>query len=114
MLQAGVAGAAVAFLQEAVLRMVPYAIIAVPLIILDLVYGIRAARYRKEKIRLSTALRRTVTKILTYVCWIVLSSALALAFEHRWLEWLVFGLVIVNELSSVIGNHLETKGLEVS
>ena len=114
LLQAGVAGAAVAFLQEAVLRMVPYAIIAVPLIILDLVYGVRAAKYRKESIRLSTALRRTVTKILTYVCWIVLSSALALAFDHTWLEWLVIGLVFVNELSSVVGNYLETKGLELS
>lgn len=114
LLQAGVAGAAVAFLQEAVLRMVPYAIIAVPLIILDLVYGIRAARYRKEKIRLSTAVRRTMTKILTYFCWVVLSSALAIAFEHRWIEWVVIGIVYVNELSSIVGNYLETKGLEVS
>ena len=36
-LQAGVAGAAVAFLQQAVLRMVPYTIIAIPLIALDMV-----------------------------------------------------------------------------
>ena len=114
LLQAGVAGAAVAFLREAVLRMVPYTIIAIPLIVLDLVYGIRAARYRKERIRFSTAVRRTMTKILTYACWIILSSALAIAFEHRWLEWVVLGMVYINELSSIVGNHLETKGLELS
>ena len=101
LLQAGVAGAAVAFLREAVLRMVPYTIIAIPLIVLDLVYGIRAARYRKERIRFSTAVRRTMTKILTYACWIILSSALAIAFEHRWLEWVVLGMVYINDSMSV-------------
>ena len=113
-LQAGVAGAAVAFLQEAVLRMVPYTIAAVPLIVLDLVWGIRAARYRKETVRLSTAIRKTTTKVLTYICWVVLSSALALAFERTWLEWAILGLVFLNELSSIVGNYLETKGLELS
>ena len=113
-LQAGVAGAAVAFLQEAVLRMVPYSIAAVPLIILDLIWGIRAARYRKEAIRVSTAVRRTMTKILTYVCWIVLSSALAIAFQRPWIEWSILALVYANELASVVGNYLETKGLELS
>ena len=82
-LQAGVAGAAVAFLQEAVLRMVPYTIIAIPLIALDMLYGIRAAKYRKETIRLSTAIRRTLTKIFSYLCWIILSSAVALAFSRQ-------------------------------
>ena len=113
-LQAGVAGAAVAFLQEAVLRMVPYTIAAIPLIVLDLVWGIRAARYRKETVRLSTAIRKTTTKVLTYICWVVLSSALALAFERTWLEWAILGLVFLNELSSIVGNYLETKGLELS
>lgn len=113
-LQAGVAGAAVAFLQEAVLRMVPYAIIAVPLVVLDLIWGIRAARYRKETVRVSTAIRKTTTKVLTYICWVILASALALAFERTWLEWAILGLVYINELSSIVGNYLETKGLELS
>jgi hypothetical protein len=113
-LQAGVAGAAVAFLQQAVLRMVPYTIIAIPLIALDMLYGIRAAKYRKETIRLSTAIRRTLTKIFSYLCWIILSSAVALAFERTWLEWVILGLVFLNEFSSVVGNYLETKGLELS
>ena len=114
LLQAGVAGAAVAFLQEAVLRMVPYAIIAIPLITLDLIYGVKAAKYRKERVRVSTAIRKTVTKSFGYACWIILASTLALSFNLEWLEWAILGLVFLNELSSIVGNYLETKGLEVS
>lgn len=114
LLQAGVAGAAVAFLQEAVLRMVPYAIIAIPLIALDLIYGIKAAKYRKERVRVSTAIRKTVTKTFGYACWIILASTLALSFNMAWLEWTILGLVFLNELSSIVGNYLETKGLEIS
>jgi len=104
----------IAFLQTAVLRMIPYALPSVVLIILDLGFGIKAARYRGEKVRFSTAIRRTVTKLFGYICWLVLASTLALAFEQRWLEWVILGLVYANELSSIVANHLETKGLEIS
>lgn len=102
------------YLQQAVLRMVPYAVPALIIIILDLVYGVRAARHRKEKVRFSTALRRTITKSFTYVCWLILASTLAIAFAHVWVEWVLLGMVYLNELSSVIGNYLETKGLELN
>lgn len=113
-LQGGVSTVAVAFLQQAVLRMIPYAVPSIVLIALDLLYGIRAAKYRGERARLSTAVRRSVTKLFSYACWLILASTLAIAFEHEWIEWAVLGLVYVNELSSIIGNYLETKGLEVS
>ena len=112
--QGGVATTIIIFLQTAVLRMIPYAIPAVFLIALDLFYGCRAARHRGEKVRLSTAVRRTMTKFFTYVCWIILASTLALSFKHDWLEWTVLGLVYANELASIIGNYLETKGIEFS
>ena len=76
-MQGGVSAAAVAFLQEAVLRMIPYSVPALVLIILDLIYGIRAAKIREkaaraakqpsERIRLSTAVRRSITKIFSYL-----------------------------------------------
>lgn len=105
---------AVAFLQAAVLRMIPYSIPAVFLIILDLDYGVMAARYRGERVRVSTAVRRTATKIFSYICWIVIASTLALSFGRDWIEWGVLGLVYLNEISSIISNYLETKGLELS
>ena len=112
--QGGVATTIIIFLQTAVLRMIPYAIPAVFLIALDLFYGCRAAKHRGEKVRISTAVRRTMTKFFTYVCWIILASTLALSFKHDWLEWTVLGLVYANELASIIGNYLETKGIEFS
>ncbi len=94
--------------------MVPYAAPSLVIIALDLIYGVKAAKYRGEKVRLSTALRRTTTKIFTYICWLILASTIALAFDKLWLEWMILGAVYINELSSVIGNYYETKGLKVS
>ena len=101
------------FLQTAVLKMVPYSVPAIAIIILDLLYGIKAARHRGEKVRFSTALRRTMTKMFSYVCWLILASTLALAFGMPWIEWTILGIVYLNELSSVVGNYLEQKGLEL-
>ena len=113
-MQGSISATVIVFLQTAVLRMIPYAVPAVFLIVLDLVYGCRAARFRGEKVRLSTAVRRTVTKFFSYLCWVVLASTLALSFHHDWIEWAVLGLVYVNELASIVGNYLETKGIEFS
>lgn len=113
-LEGGVAATTIAFLQTAVLRMIPYALPSVVLIALDLAYGIKAAKFRGEKVRLSTAMRRTITKTFGYVCWLVLASTMAIAFSQQWLEWAILGLVYANEFASIVGNHLETKGLEIS
>ena len=113
-LEGSVSSAAVVFLQQAVLRMVPYFVPSLVLVALDLVYGIKGAKAKGEKVRLSTAVRRSTTKVFCYICWLILASTLALAFQKDWLEWLVLGLVYVNEFSSIIGNYLETKGISFS
>ena len=112
--EGGAATVAIAFLQQSATRMIPYALPAIALIILDLVYGVKAARVRGERIRFSTGLKKTVTKTFSYICWIILASTMAISFEHVWLEWAVLGLVFVNELASIIGNYLETKGVKLS
>lgn len=112
--ESGISATAVAFLQAAVLRMIPYSVPALVIVLLDLLYGIKAAKHRGEKVRVSTAVRRTMTKIVSYVCWLILASTLALSFQHDWLEWAVLGLVYANELASIIGNYLETKGITFS
>jgi len=113
-MEGGVSAAIVAFLQTAVLRMIPYAIPSVALLVLDLVYGIKAAKTRGERVRLSTAVRRSTTKLFSYIVWLILASTLAIAFQHNWIEWAVLGLVYMNELGSIIGNYLETKGLQMN
>ncbi len=113
-MQSSISATAVVFLQEAVLRMIPYSVPALFLIALDLLYGVRAAKYRGEKVRISTAIRRSVTKCFSYVCWIIIASTLALAFKKDILEWVVLGVVYFNEMASIVGNYLQTKGIEFS
>ncbi|MBQ6577231.1 MAG: phage holin family protein [Bacteroidales bacterium] len=112
--QGGVAVTALAFLHTALMNMIPYFICAIPLIVLDCKFGIRAARYRNEKVTFSRAFRRTMSKCADYICWVVIAASIALAFEAKFLEWLILGAVMGNEIISIIGNYFETKGLELS
>ena len=109
-----VSAALVTLLQTAVLRMIPYAIPGLMLIILDLFFGIRAAKHRGEVVRASTAIRRSMTKTFSYICWIILATTLAISFGKEFLEWGTLGLVYANEFLSIIGNYLETKGVQFS
>ena len=113
-LEGGVSAALVAVLQTAVLRMIPYSIPALPLIALDLMYGVRAAKYRGELVRPSAAISRTVTKIFKYLCWLIIATTIAIAFEKRWLEWGILAVVYGNEGISILGNYLETKGVHLN
>ncbi len=104
----------VAFFSEAMKQTLPWLVLAVPIIVLDLLYGIRAAKYRGEKVRWSTAIRRTVDKAVGYVMWCAAAVMIAQLFEVAWLDKVILGLVYGNELISVIGNYLETKGITLS
>lgn len=109
-----VSAALVTLLQTAVLRMIPFAMPGLMLIVLDLFFGIRAAKHRGEIVRVSTAIRRSLTKMFEYICWIILATTLAISFDKDFLEWGTLGLVYANEFLSIIGNYLETKGLQLS
>ena len=113
LLEGGVATTAVIFLQEAILNMIPFLFIAIVLIIVDLYFGIKAARKRGESIRPSRALRRTVGKAVEYVCWVILASTLSVAFGTQVIEWVVLGIVMGNELLSIITNYFEVHGYKV-
>lgn len=113
-LEGSVATTAVIFLQEAILQMIPFFFIALVLILVDLYFGIKAARKRKEQIRASRALRRTVGKTFEYVCWVIVASSLSVAFETRVIEWVVLGIVMGNELLSVLTNYFEIHGYKIS
>ena len=57
-----------------------FMLLALILIIVDLRFGIAAARKRGEKIRFSRAGRRTINKMVDYLCWILLAGAIGKAF----------------------------------
>jgi hypothetical protein len=119
--EGGVSAAFVAYLQQTVLAMIPFALPALVLVALDLDFGLRAAKHRYQKYRreqdrvtFSRAVRGTVGKVFDYVCWLVVSSSMSVAFHQDWIQWAILGLVYVNELGSVIGNYLCTKDIEFS
>lgn len=89
-------------------------IFAFILVISDLYFGIEAAKVRGEKVKFSRALRRTLSKICEYICWIMLSITLAMAFQEEWLMKVVFGIVYGNEVCSCIANYFEAHGKKVN
>lgn len=103
--------------QEFLISLIPYFTVMLVLIIADLRFGIRAARYRKERIKFSTAGRRTMNKFIDYSCWITLSvvfdtvitAPLYIPCFKLAVLLLVFGL----EIESCFTNFLEARGLKL-
>lgn len=119
--EGGVAATITAILQKTVLTMLPFALPALVLVLLDLHFGIKAARHRYKKykrdadrVTFSKALRGTVGKVFEFACWLILASSMAVAFQIDWIQWATLAIVYVNELGSVIGNYLCTKDIEFS
>jgi hypothetical protein len=113
LLQGGTSVVMTAFLAEVIADMLPFLIVAVIVILVDLIFGIRAAQHRKEEVRWSRAFRRTVSKMFEYVCWVTLSSSLAVAFKFPALEWIILGAVILNEVVSIASNWCEVHGIRI-
>ena len=95
---------------------VVWLIVAVVLIIADLRFGVEAAKKRGETIRHSRAVRRTVNKLVDYICWISIAWVMGGSFGR------IFGIpllpaitmlgVCVIELSSIIDNYCESRGIK--
>lgn len=87
------------------------------LILADLRFGISAAKKRGEKIRLSRAGRRTLNKMVDYLCWILLAGALDKAFGIPFaipvlpavILLIIFGL----EVNSCYSNYFEARGKKI-
>lgn len=87
------------------------------LLAVDLVFGIKAAGVRKERIKRSRAVKRTINKFVDYVCWLLLAGALGLVFGEPFhipiLPIIVMAVVISVELESCVVNYFEYKGKKV-
>ena len=108
-LQGGTSIVFVTFLREVFTEMIPFMIVSIVLVFVDLAFGIAAARHRNEQIRWARAFRRTISKIFEYVCWVMLSSSLAVACHYPPLEWIILGLVWAVELVSIGTNWYEVR-----
>lgn len=113
LLQGGTSVVMTAFLAEVIADMLPFLVVAVVVILVDLIFGIRAAQHRQEQVRWSRAFRRTVSKMFEYVCWVTLSSSLAVAFHFPALEWIILGAVLLNEVVSIGANWCDLHGISI-
>lgn len=108
-LQGGTSIVFVTFLRNVFREMIPFIIVSIVLVFVDLAFGIAAARHRNEPIRWARAFRRTISKIFEYICWVMLSSSLAVACHYPPLEWIILGLVWAVELVSIGTNWYEVR-----
>ena len=87
------------------------------LIIVDLRFGILAAKARGEVIRASRAIRRTANKIIDYLCWILVAGAMGKAFGIPFdvpiLPAIVLLVVYGCEINRCYGNYFEAHGKKV-
>lgn len=111
----GFTSAALIPLLEFYQKLIPFLILAVVLIIVDARFGVLAAEKRGETVRRSRLLRRSANKLVDYICWVTLASLFGQLFGHvlglPLLSILIMLLVFGIELSSIINNYFEYKGI---
>lgn len=95
--------------------MLIWIVVAFVLIVADLRFGIEASQARGEKIRTSRAIRRTINKFVDYLCWVSIAWVLGGSFGHLFGIPLLPAVVMLGvcaiELSSIISNYFESKGI---
>lgn len=109
----GVATIFTTVVHDTLYAMIPWLIIAGIIVIMDLYYGVKAAKKRGEEVRSSRAIRRTVAKIFEYFCWTVMACALTVVFDAKWIDETVIAIVLATESLSLVGNALYCKGYQI-
>jgi MFS family permease len=97
-------------------RIIWFLILAIILILGDLRFGIAAAKKRGEHIRPSRAVRRSLNKLVDYICWLSIATVVGVNFGSVFglplLSVIIMAVVCVIEMSSIIDNYLEYKGIK--
>lgn len=96
-------------------NLIIWLVVAFVLILADLRFGVAASKKRGERIRRSRVIRRTINKMVDYICWIsiacVLGDSFGKVFNISLLAAIVMLIVCSIEISSIFDNYFEYKGL---
>lgn len=97
-------------------HLAPWLFLGMVLVFVDLRFGLLAAKARKENIRPSRALRRTLNKMVDYLCWVTLAEVCSRTFGitigapvvSMSILFIIYGI----ELNSCVNNYLEYKNIK--
>ena len=97
-------------------HLAPWLLLGAVLVFVDLRFGLLAAKTRKEEIRPSRACRRTLNKMVDYLCWVTLAEVCSRTFGasigapvvSMAMLFVIYGI----ELNSCVNNYLEYKGIK--
>lgn len=99
--------------------MLPFCYVAIPLIILDLHYGRKKAKYQYEN-NLSNepctwqkSVKMTLQKIFNYISWIFLSVSISMAFSAPSLIYWIMGIIYGLEVFSLLNKYTQSKGVNI-
>lgn len=91
-------------------------IVVIILIIGDARFGCMASKQRGEPIRRSRLIRRSVNKLVDYICWISIAWALSHSFGTIFGIPYVVAVIMLGvcaiEVSSIIDNYFEYRGVK--
>ena len=97
-------------------NLIPFLLLAIVLIFVDIRFGVAAAKKRGEQIRPSRKWRRAINKLVDYICWVTLAGLFGQTFGT------VLGIPILSvlfllivygiEVSSCFNNYFEEKGIK--
>lgn len=96
-------------------HLAPWLLLGAITIIVDLRFGIKAAKARGEKVRTSRAIRRTLNKAIDYLGIVSLAEMLSRTFGvslgapivSMGMLFIIYGI----EVTSILNNYFEYKGL---
>lgn len=98
-------------------KLLPWLILAIVLLLVDLRFGIKAAEVRGESIRRSRAVRRSINKLVDYICWISIAWLFGLTFGQVFdipiITYIVLTVIYRIEVQSIVDNYFEYKGLKI-
>lgn len=80
----GFASLATAFVMESLEHMLPWLMVTLVVILCDLVCGLRKSMLMGKKVRFSSAVRRTMGKMVTYFAFVVMVCMITVAAGSVW------------------------------
>lgn len=111
----GFAAVATQFVRESVGHMIPWLIVTGAVILCDLVCGIRKSLMMGEEVRFSSAVRRTMGKMVTYFAFVVMVAMIDVAAgASDKIDKYACLLVCFIEGISILGNLLKPKGYNIN